>query len=432
MTHFTALLRGNRNYRRMWTGQVISEIGDHFNTIAVFALALQVTRSGWAVACVMLARAIPTVLIGPFAGVVLDRFDRRQVMIASDVVRAVIAAGFVLALQPGQTWLIYPLSALLAAASPFFSSGRSAILPNVATIEELHTANSLTQTTMWVTTSVGAFMGGESVGRFGYEGAFFLNAMSFLFSAWAILGLSGQPGLFRAKIGRNRQVRPWQEFKEGLRYMQARPLILGIGLIGVGWATGGGAAQILFSLFGEVVFQRGPQGIGTIWGCAGLGLILGAIVAHQLGPRLSFQGYKRTISVCYVIHGITYVIFSQMENFFAALVFIALSRASVAVSSVLNSSQLLRHVSNEYRGRVFATNETLTWSVMMLSMGAAGAASQSISPRPIAAVAGLLSSTTALFWGWANLTGRLPALEPEGEEEAVLQNEHEPGRSSAR
>jgi predicted PurR-regulated permease PerM len=103
-----------------------------------------------------------------------------------------------------------------------------------------------------------------------------------------------------------------------------------------------------------------------------------------------------------------------MQNFFLALVFIAISRAAVAVSSVLNFSQLLRHVSNEYRGRVFSTNETLSWTTQMISMMVGGIASQYYSPRSIAAVAGTLSSTTAIFWGLANLMGKLPEPALEG------------------
>jgi hypothetical protein len=221
-------------------------------------------------------------------------------------------------------------------------------------------------------------------------------------------------------------VRPWHEYKEGLRYMRANPLIFGIALIGVGWATGGGAAQILFSIFGEIVFNRGPAGIGEVWGCAGIGLLFGGAIAYWLGPRISFGAYKRTISICYILHGSTYIIFSQMRNFYLALLFIALSRAAVAVSSVLNMSQLLSHVSNEYRGRVFATMESMQWSVMMVSMSAAGIASQYYSPRLIAAIAGALSSTTAFFWAWANLTGRLPEPAVEGVERREVEVHGEP------
>jgi MFS family permease len=429
MSDFSRLLRNNRNYRCTWGGQVVSEIGDHFNNIAVFSLALQNTKSGMVVTGVMLSRAIPAVLIGPFAGVILDRFDRKRIMIASDLVRGFVALGFILALHRTDTWLLYVLSALLMLASPFFTSGRSSILPTIADSDELHTANSLTQTTQWTTLTVGTFLGGTSVAQFGFGWAFAFNAFSFFFSALCISRLRLPGGSFRARrkdLNETDVVRPWHEYTEGLRYMRSTPLILGLALVGVGWATGGGAAQILFSLFGEVVFKRGPAGIGYLWASAGVGLLIGGSFGHWLGKRIGFEAYKRTIFIAYILHGASYVIFSQMRDFWLAMVFIGLSRASVAVSSVLNVGQLLRHVSDEFRGRVFATNETLTWSVMMLSMLGAGVASQSYSPRTVGVASGVLSSMTALYWGWANWTGRLPEPQPEGVEPEELELHGDP------
>ena len=408
------LLRTNRNYRRLWTGQVVSEVGDHFNNIAVLSLALAHTGSGMSAALVMLSRAIPAVMAGPLAGVVLDRLNRKYVMILSDLLRAVLALGFILAVARPGNWIIYAFSALLMLASPFFTSGRSAILPTITTHDELHAANSITQVTGWLTLTIGAATGGLTVSRFGYKWAFVLNALSFVVSAWCISGLKAKTGSFqveRAVLSENDVVRPWQEYAQGLRYMRATPLILGIALVGVGWATGGGAAQVLFSLFGELVFHRGPEGIGIIWSCAGLGLLVGGIIAFFLARKLSFENYKTTIVICYLIHGGSYVVFSQMRNFGLALLFIGLSRGAVAISSVLNQGQLLRHVDNRFRGRVFSTVESLQWSVMMLSMGAAGVASTFTNPRVIGMWAGIASSMTAIFWGWAHFSGRLP--EPE-------------------
>lgn len=421
MTAFGRLLRDNPNYRNLWIGQVVSEVGDHFNNIAVFSLAVGATKSGLVVSGVMLARAIPAMLIGPAAGVALDRLNRKHVMIASDLTRAVVAALFILTVHRHDTWLLYLLSALLMLASPFFTSGRSAILPTIATREELHTANSLTQTTGWTTLTIGTFLGGASVAALGYQWAFFANAMSFLVSAFCISRLKAAGRGFRPPrraLNETTVVRPWHEYREGLRYMKSVPLILGLLMINIGWATGGGAAQILFSVFGEIVFNRGPAGLGTVWGCAGIGLLCGGALAYTVGRRLSFTNYKRTIVVCYIVHGGSYILFSQARQFGWALVFIALSRAGVGVSSVLNMSQLLRIIPNEFRGRVFATMESLQWSVMMMSMAAAGVASQYYDPRAIGAVAGVLSSSTALFWGWAHFTGRLPeparaGVEPE-------------------
>ncbi len=428
MSALAGLLRNNRNYRCAWTGQVVSEIGDHFNNIAVFSLALQQTGSGMVVTGIMLARAIPVMFSGPLAGVVLDRLDRKRVMIASDLVRAVVAALFILTVTNHSPWLLYSLSGLLMFASPYFTSGRTAILPSITTPEELHTANSLTQTTQWTTLTIGTMTAGLSVAHLGYQWAFVLNSASFLFSAWSISRLRVPGGHFRpsrAAFTETQVARPWHEYKEGLRYMRATPLILGIAMIHVGWATGGGAAQILFSLFGEVVFRRGAAGIGVIWSFAGVGLLVGGALGHWLGKRLSFRQYKLAIAVCYVIHGGAYVVFSLMQKFWLALVFIALSRTGVAVSSVLNYSQLLRHVSDAFRGRVFATMETLTWSTMMLSMLAAGMASGTYSPRVIGVWSGALSASTAIFWGWAAWSGRLsePPEVGGGPEEVELHGE---------
>jgi MFS family permease len=408
MAGFVQLLRTNRNYRYTWMGQVVSEIGDHFNNIAVFSLAMANTKSGLVVSGIMLSRAVAMLAAGPLAGVLLDRADRRRVMLASDIIRGLVAVAFIAAIPKSATGLLYLLSGMLMFASPFFTSGRSAILPTIATPEELHTANTLTQTTQWLTLTIGGMLAGLAVQQFGYEWAFLLNTSSFAFSAWCIWRLRLPPEARLSDRTAARKPQPWRDFREGLAYMSSIPLIFAIAMIHVGWATGGGAAQILFGLFGDVVFNMGSVGIGTIWGSAGAGLVLGGMFAHWLGPRVSFKGYKRTIAICYVVHGLAYAAFSQMSAFWAALFFIALSRAAVAVSSVLNMTQLLVHVADEYRGRVFATLETIVWSVMMLSMLGAGAASETVHPRTIGFVAGVLSSTTALYWWWANTSGRLP------------------------
>lgn len=411
MKAFIDLLRSNPNYRATWLGQIVSEIGDHFNNIAVFSLVMEQTGSGLAVSGIMLARGISMVLAGPVAGVVLDRFDRKRIMIASDLARFVIALLFLLTINRDHSWLLYVFSGLLMFASPFFTSGRASILPRIANRDELHTANSLTQATQFTTLTIGTMTAGLSAAYLGFESAFLMNAASFLLSAFAISRLRVPEGHFRPErkaLAEDQVARPWHEYVEGLRYMRSSPLIFGIALLGIGWASGGGAAQILFTLFGEVVFQRGAAGIGTIWSCAGVGLICGAAFAHWLGKRISFRVYKMTIGIAFLIHGSAYVVFSQMESFGWALFFMALSRAAIAVSSVMNWAQLLRHVSDAYRGRVFSTMESMVWSTMMISMTLAGFASEYQSPRVIGAWAGVLSSLTAVYWVWANWKGRLP------------------------
>jgi len=422
---FWSLLRDNPNYRYAWVGQVVSEVGDHFNTIAVLSLALNVTGSGLAVGGVMIARTLPAILAGPLAGIVLDRMDRRNVMIASDLMRAVVALGFILILTRGQEWLMYVLSGLLMFASPFFTSGRSAILPRITrSHEELHTANAMTQTTAWLTLSIGTMLGGVSAMQFGYGWAFAFNSASFLFSAWAISLMRPEGGNFRPERSDLHVRRTgWADLGDSLRYIRATPLVLAIGLAGIGWSSGGGAAQILFTLFGEVVFQKGPAGVGLIWGSAGIGLVIGGIAGHRIGQRLSFAAYKHTISVCFSVLGGAYILFSLSQSIWVAVIFITLSRIAMGANNVLNRTMLLTHVPDAYRGRVYSTVDMMMHTVMMLSMMGAGVASKYWSVRTIGVVAGALSASTAVFWTWANLAGKLTEpLQSVPEEEEDLES----------
>ncbi len=425
MKPFWLLLRRNPNYRATWLGQVVSEVGDHFNSIAVLSLTLHLTGSGLAVGAVMIARVLPAILAAPVAGVLLDRVDRKKIMILSDLVRSVVALLFILIPIYKQTWLLYLLSGMLTFAGPFFTSGRSAILPRVATGDELHSANALTQTTSWLTLSIGTMLGGVSIMQFGYGWAFVANSASFLFSAWAIASLGSPVGHFRPERGAAKIAKPnawgtWgKDFFESVRYMRKTPLILAIGLAGVGWASGGGAAQILFTLFGELVYKRGAGGIGLIWGFAGIGLVIGGITGHRLGRRLGFAAYKNAVFLCFLVHGISYMLFSAMPTIWWALVFITLSRAAMGINSVLNKTLLLTHVPDQFRGRVFSTVDMMMNATMMISMSLAGIATGVFPIRTIGVIAGALSTSTAVFWLWANLAGKMPEpkLEAGAEEE---------------
>ncbi|MBC7927887.1 MAG: MFS transporter [Bryobacteraceae bacterium] len=411
MNGFWSLVARNRNYRYLWSGQVISEIGDHFNSIAVLSLAYDVSGSGAVVGGVMIARTLPAILAAPFAGVALDRMDRRKIMIASDLVRAVIAILFVLVLTHRQHWLLYLLSGLLTFASPFFSSGRSAVLPRIAAPEELHTANAVTQTTGWLTLTFGTMLGGLSTMQFGYKWAFVANALSFVFSAFAVWKLKSESG-FRAareevETHETHRSHFWADFSESLTWIRQTPLVLAILLAGVGWSTGGGAAQILFTLFGSSVYGRGAAGIGLIWGFAGVGLVIGGVIGHQMGRRLSYGQYLHAVWINFLIHGLSYVAFSQV-GLVGGICFIALSRIAMGANNVQNRTMLLTHIPDALRGRVFSTSEAMNNATMMVSMSVASLATIRHDPREIGLVAGLFSTLTALPWAWAAFAGILP------------------------
>ena len=281
---------------------MVSEIGDHFNNIAVLSLAMEHKNPGIVVTGVFLSRAIPMLAAGPIAGVLLDRLDRKRVMIASDLTRAMIALGFILCIHQ-QTRACRSTRALrrgLMFASPFFTSGRSSILPSITTPEELHTANTMTQTTSWASLTVGAFLGAAGA-QYGYRIAFAFNALSFVVSALCNLGFNlrrpeGLPG---------RGNRRTKKEETGLRSVPRRAALYAgnaaavwprHGQCGLGQRRGRGADPV-HSVRREG-FQRGTAGnsVRDLGFCAVFrGPCLSEdLVGYWLGKRLNFVQYKRT------------------------------------------------------------------------------------------------------------------------------------------
>src|SRR5689334_36802 len=103
------LVRANRNFRRLWLAQIVSEIGDWFYTLSIYTLLLQLTGHASSVALALVLQVLPQTFAGPTAGIVNDRISRKKVMIAADLIRAVIVFSMLLVRSRGVVWLVYPL-----------------------------------------------------------------------------------------------------------------------------------------------------------------------------------------------------------------------------------------------------------------------------------------------------------------------------------
>jgi MFS family permease len=401
-----SLLRHNRNFRALWTGQVISEIGDWFNNIAVLGQAMTLTGSGLAVTAILLARTIPPVIFGPLAGVITDRFSRRTVLLAADYSRALLALGFLLVTSPDRIWLSYLFGGLLTAVSIFFNTAKSASIPEIAASEELLAANSMAGSTSALVQTMGGALGGFAAHWLGYNAAFIINALSFLGSAMMIYQIQFRTASKGKEL--HKAAKPFSftsDFQDGLRYIRSSPIVLGLMLIGVGWATGGGAAQILFSLFAVDVFKAGDQGIGLLYSAAGVGIVTGAILANFFFRHRSFSFAKWVLGGSIVLTGIFYTIFSYTQGIWSGMFWLAMSRLVMGVNQVIGITLLMQVVPEELRGRTFSTRESVVVFTMVLSMLLAGVGQHYTGPRTIGLLSGLATLSTGLIWLMANWLG---------------------------
>jgi len=254
MQEYITLLRKNSNYRNLWFGTLVSQLGDWFNLIAAAGLIARLTDSGVAVSALFLARFLPLFLFSPIAGVLADRYDRRKIMIISDLLRAATVAAFLLVRSPDQVWLFYSLTILQFTLSALFTPARSAVLANVVAKEDLVKANALDALTWSSMLALGAFIGGVVAGLFGATVAFLADTATFLISAWFISRIV----LAKRKGATSRKSGGWLDFVDGLRYLRHEPFILGISLVKAGGALVWGAINVLEITFAVVpaVFCR--------------------------------------------------------------------------------------------------------------------------------------------------------------------------------
>ena len=177
------LIRDNRNFRRLWLAQIVSETGDWFYMLALYSLLLQLTGKAQSVGLALVLQVLPSTLVGPTAGVVNDRIRRQHVMIAADLARMVIVLGMLLVRTAEMVWLVYPLLFFETVMWGFFEPARSAVIPNVVGEDQLLTANTVSSLTWSVNFAVGSGLGGFVAVLFGRDAVFLLNALSFLCSA---------------------------------------------------------------------------------------------------------------------------------------------------------------------------------------------------------------------------------------------------------
>src|SRR5262245_25738071 len=186
LTYFQ-LLRRNQSFRRLWIGQVISELGNWFNFIAALGLVRVVSHAAPEVTTIVLiTRLVPFTVFAPLAGAFVDRWSRRTVMIVGDLVRVLVALGFLLVRRPEDLWIAYLCTGLLSFFGTFFEAAKNAAVPNITGERDLLAGNALMFSSRFLLMSLGAALGGWTSASVGYQAAFVINAISFLASAYSV------------------------------------------------------------------------------------------------------------------------------------------------------------------------------------------------------------------------------------------------------
>ena len=399
---YISILRNNRNFRLLYIGQTISQLGDWFNAVAVYALLLDLTGSATAVAWMMIVQFLPVAIVGPLAGVVVDRVDRRRLMIATDLLRGAMILMLLFIRRGDQVWIAYVVMAFVVGAQAFFEPARTATIPNVTEPEDLLPANALSSATWSAMLALGASIGGVVTALAGRNVAFVVNALSFFTSAWFIArtrynatpAAIPRPEGFLALAGIT-------DLIEGARYVRQRSHVAALMLVKAGWGLAGGVL-LLLAIFGQRVFPLAggsAASIGVLYAARGIGAGLGPIALRWIIGQQP-QRLRRAIGPAYFIVGVFYVALAWAPSLWIAALCVLCAHFGGSILWVFSTVLLQMEVPDRFRGRVFATELAL---VTLMSSASSYWTGRQLdhagwSPRTLSFALGAMFCVPGLLW----------------------------------
>ncbi|NNF00322.1 MAG: MFS transporter [Pyrinomonadaceae bacterium] len=407
---YRELISQNRNFRNLLWGQTISELGNWFNFLAVLGLIRLISDESPIAASLYIAfRTIPFAVLNPIAGTFADRFSRKTILLASDILRGLFALVFLFATTREDLWIVFLASILVSSSSAFFEGAKNAATPNITGMEGLLSGTALMFSTRFVLMAIGAAFGGLVAALFGYKAAFLINSASFFVSAFSIWLIPAEsmrersPDERRLEIAEKAKSSFLAEIKEGVEYTLKTPLALTILMLNAIWAAGGGATNIVFEGLTVNVFSGGTMSNDLIYSILmtvnGIGLSIGVFIAHRVGTFVERKGITRVfIGWALILHGVLFAIGGLMPSLWLVALFVLLSRVLISAEYSVQETMFQRSLPDRIRGRISTLDRGVEITIFGLASLVAGFSLTIISAQLTTVIAGLVSGCAGVVW----------------------------------
>ena len=398
-----------RDFSLMWLAQLISTIGESLTDLAAAILIFRITESAFAVGLVLMVTAIPTLVFGLFAGVFVDRFNKKAILLLANLLRGFIVLGIPLAYttlpEDGFVIALYVLVFISATVRQFFDPAWEAVLPEIATEEELTQANSFLAVSSFGSTAVG-FAAAGFLAASDILLPFYIDAVTY-FVAFALLlpvavrkGEPAEPTSIGVVV---------ENLTSGARYLWGTPILRSIFLVGAPVFLAFGLWNVLLLPMSIRVLNGTEFEYGLQEGLTSVGFVIGSLLMARYGDRLAEGSWLVAGTIFMGVFGVLYGLAPNME---IAILWVMITGLLNAPQSIARRLLLQRHIPREMRGRVFSAM-FVSRDVLFL-VGMAGAGLADVFPvRELVVVSSLVLVAAGVWTQFAPGLGR-PAAEWRG------------------
>jgi MFS family permease len=385
----------HRNFQLFFSGQLISLIGTWMQSVAQSWLVYRLTGSALLLGSVGFASQIPVFLFAPLGGIAADRYNRRTIVIGTQVASMLLAfalAGLTLSGKV-QVWHVFVLASLLGVVNAFDIPGRQSFLVDMVGKEDLMNAIALNSSMFNGARVIGPAIAGILVARIGEGWCFFANAVSYIA---VIIGLL----MMRVHSpARASQGSPLEHIMEGFRFVgrtaPIRALMMLLGLV----SLVGMPYVVLMPIFADKILHGGARGLGILMGATGVGALLGALT---LAFREGVTGLGRLVAFCCAGFGVSLVVFAVSHSFWISVILLLPVGYFMMLQMACSNTLIQVMVPDALRGRVMAVYSMMFMGMAPIGALLGGALADRLGPQVTVAIGGAASLVGAV-WFWAQL-----------------------------
>jgi MFS family permease len=388
------ILKEEKNYFKLFCAGIVNGIGDRFSQVALLALLLELTGSGFAVGIALAIRVVPFLLFGPFGGYLADRFSRKKILMITDLSRIAFAISFVFVNNESNIWIIYVSTFVLAAGEAIYAPARKSYIPLLVKNENIIKINSLEQVMIGVVLIGGSFSGGIVTYFFGPDLTFWLNGFSFLLAAMIIFSLPQKDNHRKIQKSekKNDESNNLQSIKAIQKLMITSCALYITFLFELIVPFFNGIDNLLISIYAVQEFKLGDVGIGLFYGALGIGLMLSYTIAHRLHQHLLLIGLTALI-----LEGVFLILLSRVYLAFIAFIIYILVSFVSGICNACFDSIVMKETPSSYQGLVFGLLTTISNTVIGISMFTAGILLEAVNSRILGFIGGMGFVLTGLF-----------------------------------
>ncbi len=386
-----------RDFRLFWIGLFISNIGTWMQITAMSWLLYDLTNSPFQLGLNGVFRAVPTICFGLFGGTVADRYDRKRLLLATQIILMLLALLLGALAQTAliRVWHIYSLTVLGAIVGTLDGPARQALYPSLVPRSVLPNAIALNSLLWKGTVLLGPALAGIAISTVGTDGAFYANAASFLAVVLA---------LFAMRVSSSGASRPGhflRDLKEGVSYVAAKKDILGVMVMEATSAIFG-LDQAMLTIFARDILQVGASGLGFLQSSRGLGALIGSGLLISLGQPRS-QG--RILLLSAIVYGVSFAFFGLSRSFPLSLLLLLIVGATDTIWGATRNTILQLETTEAMRGRVMGVFQLSNRGLNPLGQTETGLMVPLVGAREATFIGGLFVAAVTLFTAW-----RVPSL----------------------